>query len=56
MENDIIARAYILAAECSDIDQVRFKLKREGYTNVDAHLSSGTLRTELKIRLNSRLS
>jgi hypothetical protein len=51
METDIIARAYHLASECSGLDEVRYKLKREGYASVDAHLSSGSLRADLKTRL-----
>ena len=51
METDIIARAYQLASECAGIDEVRYKLKREGYESVDAHLSSARLRADLKNRL-----
>lgn len=53
METDIIARAYQLASECADLDEVRAKLKREGYASVDAHLSSGRLRADLKTRLTA---
>ena len=53
METDIIARAYQLASECSGLDEVRCKLKHEDYASVDAHLSSGQLRADLKKRLST---
>jgi hypothetical protein len=56
METDIIARAYQLASECSNLEQVRLKLRREGYANVDAHLSSRQLRDDLKMILNKKSS
>jgi hypothetical protein len=54
VESDIIARAYQLASECSCLKQVRSKLKREGYANVDGHLSSRQLRAELKLLLKPK--
>ena len=54
METDIVARAYKLAPECSDLEQLRAKLRREGYANVDAHLSSARLRADLKLLLKSQ--
>ena len=39
MTKGTIERAFELAPECSDIKSVRAALRREGYSNVDAHLS-----------------
>ena len=42
-----IERAFQLAEECASVDEIRTKLKREGFSNVDAHLSGGQIRAEL---------
>jgi hypothetical protein len=47
----IIERAYQLAGECESVDEVRRKLRTEGYFNVEAHLSGGVIRGELTRRL-----
>jgi hypothetical protein len=43
----IIERAYQLAIECCSVDEVRHKLQREGYFNVEAHLRGPQIRGEL---------
>lgn len=43
-----IERAYQLARESRTLEEVRQKLRREGYTQVDEHLSGGVIRSELK--------
>ncbi|HWJ58073.1 MAG TPA: hypothetical protein VNR68_00295 [Sphingomicrobium sp.] len=47
MDDAIIRRAYELAPLSRSLDEVRSKLRREGYFQIDAHFSSGTLRKEL---------
>ena len=47
MEKGIIERAYELAPECGTIDEVRAALRREGYSNVDAHLAGRRIRADL---------
>lgn len=47
MEIGTVERAYQLAPECSTINELRAKLTKEHYTNVDAYLQ-GSLRNELK--------
>jgi hypothetical protein len=47
----VIERAYQLAAECGSVDEVRHKLSREGYFQVEAHLRAPKLRGELMRRL-----
>jgi len=42
-----IERAFQLAKECASIDEIRAKLKQEGFINVDAHLSGGQIRADL---------
>jgi hypothetical protein len=44
---DPIARAFQLAEDCSSIDEIRAKLKKEGFSNVDAHLMGGQIRGAL---------
>jgi hypothetical protein len=43
----IIERAFQLADQCTSIDELGGKLKREGYAQVDAHLNSRQLRSQL---------
>lgn len=51
MEKGIIERAFELAAECQSVDEVRAALRREGYSNVDAHLQGKSIRGDLTKRL-----
>ena len=51
MHKGTIERAFELAPDCVDIDQVRTTLKREGYASVDAHLSGRAIQTDLRKRL-----
>ena len=52
MEKGIIERAYELAPECTTVDEIRGALRREGHSNVDAHLAGGSIRAELRKLLN----
>lgn len=47
MDKGIIERAYELAPGCTNIDEVRAALRREGYSSVDAHLSGRVIRADL---------
>ena len=47
MEIGTVHRAFQLAPECTSIDEVRSKLKREGRSAVDDHLR-GSLQKELQ--------
>jgi hypothetical protein len=49
---NIIERAFALAAECGSIDEVKQRLKREGYLQVEAHLAGRQIRSELVRRLS----
>ena len=46
----IIERAYELArsGECSDVDQIRNRLKQEQYSAVERHLSGTLIRKQLR--------
>ena len=44
---NIIERAFELA-RASNIDEIRKVLRREGYSNVDAHLSGASIKADLK--------
>jgi hypothetical protein len=48
MTKGIVERAFELAPGCENIEAVRSALKREGYSNIDAHLSGPSLRADLK--------
>jgi hypothetical protein len=43
-----VERAFQLAPEARSLDEVRYRLKREGYTQVEEHLSGAAIRSELK--------
>jgi hypothetical protein len=44
----IVERAFQLASESRSVEEIRNKLRREGYTQVDEHLSGRVLRADLK--------
>ncbi len=49
MQNpNIIARAFELARGSNDLDEIRKTLRREGYSNVDAHLGGPSIKADLK--------
>jgi hypothetical protein len=43
----VIERAYQLARTSADVEQIRLKLRKEGYSNVDAHLAGPKIRSDL---------
>lgn len=43
----VIERAYQLAPTSADVDQIRQRLRKEGYSNVDAHLAGPKIRSDL---------
>jgi hypothetical protein len=47
---NIIERAFELASEAASIDEIRKHLRREGYSNVDAHLEGPSIKADLKKR------
>ena len=47
----IIERALELAPECASVSDVMRKLKAEGYTQIDAHLSGRLIRQQIIQRL-----
>ena len=56
MEVGTIERAFQLAPECTTIDDIRFKLKREGYSEVDNHLQRSSIQRDLKRMLKRQPS
>jgi hypothetical protein len=52
---NIIERAFEVAAESGSVDEVKVRLKREGYLQVDAHLSGRQIRSEIVRRLSPTL-
>jgi hypothetical protein len=55
MQN-IIERAFQLAAESGSVDEVHRKLVREGYFQVHAHLAGRQIRSEIINRLDPTLA
>ena len=47
-----VERAFQLAPEAASIDEIKSRLRKEGYSNVEAHLGSPQLRLQLKALLN----
>ena len=46
--HNIIERAFQLARGCDNLDNIRKVLRREGYSNVDAHLGGAGIKADLK--------
>ena len=51
MEIGTVQRAFELAPECRSLDELRSKLKQEGYWSVNDHLAGSGIQAELKKRL-----
>ena len=48
--HNIIERAFQLASDSTSIEEIRKTLRREGYSNVDAHLGGASIKADLKKR------
>ena len=48
-----VKRAFELAPDCSTIDEIRARLKKEGFENVLEHLQGSGIQKELKSRLRA---
>jgi len=51
-EVGIIERAFQLASQCSSIEELRKHLRKEGFMQVDAHLSGLGFKRELRKLFN----
>jgi hypothetical protein len=49
-----VARAFELAPECATIDELRAKLKAEGFESVQEHLHGESIKKELRARLGGK--
>ena len=49
-----VERAFELAAESSTLEEVRQKLRREGYAQIDEHLGGNAIRGDLRKLLRTR--
>jgi hypothetical protein len=54
MEIGTVHRAFELAPECTSIEELRRKLKQEGYGAVDEHLQGNSIQNDLKKLLKQR--
>ena len=54
-DDDIIARARMIALDCGSIAEVKRRLIREGYLKVNARLSGWQIKRDLMGRINSEL-
>jgi hypothetical protein len=55
-ETNVIKRAFEVATECGSIEELKRKLIREGFLQVNAHLSGRQIRREVLVRLNRHLA
>lgn len=46
-EPGIIERAFQLAHQLASVDEIRSQLRKEGYSQVDAHLTGRKIRSDL---------
>ena len=56
MPTNTIERAYQLAPECTSLEELRYKLKKERYSSVEEHLAGGSIQKDLKGLLAKRQS
>ncbi|HUG45820.1 MAG TPA: hypothetical protein VMK31_04815 [Sphingomicrobium sp.] len=47
---NIIERAFQLARNSANIEDIRRTLRQEGYSNVDAHLAGASIKADLRKR------
>lgn len=52
--HNIIERAFQLASDSTSIEEIRKTLRREGYSNVDAHLGGASIKADLKKRFATK--
>jgi len=52
---DVIERAFQVAADCGSLAEVRRRLAREGYIQVEAHTGGRQIRREITLRLDPQL-
>lgn len=43
----LVERAFQLALDSANVEEIRTRLRKEGYFNVDAHLTGRKLRSDL---------
>jgi hypothetical protein len=51
----VIERAFQVAADCGSIAEVRRRLSREGYLQVEAHTGGRQIKHEIRMRLDPQL-
>jgi hypothetical protein len=49
-----VKRAFELAPDCTSIDEIRSKLRREGYDGVVEHLQGGSIQKDLRLKLGGK--
>ena len=48
LAQNIIERAFQLARGSDNLEEIRKTLRREGFSNVDAHLAGASIKADLK--------
>lgn len=51
-----VQRAFSLAPNCTTIDEIRSKLKHEGFDSVQEHLQGASIQRQLKLILAIKLA
>ena len=54
IEPNVIKRAFEVASECGSMAELKQRLIREGYLQVNAHLAGWQIRRDLTIRLRPK--
>ena len=53
LPSNVIQRAFELSDEGHELEEIRTRLKREGYLQVDAHLNGPKIKSDLRKRLDT---
>jgi ribosomal protein S8 len=49
-----VKRAFEIAPDCTTIDEIRSRLREEGYANVFEHLQGSSIQKQLRLRLRNQ--
>lgn len=55
MVSGTVERAFEIAPDCTSIDEIRSRLKKEGRNAVDEHLQGNSIQKQLKMRLGTNV-
>jgi hypothetical protein len=50
-----VERAFEIAPDCTSMDEIRSRLRKEGHHAVDEHLQGGSIKKQLKLTLGKNV-